>query len=143
MKGIPMMTNVSMLKKWICTAAVFVVFVFLSGKPADAADLVSGSYTSFSGNSIVLSIDIQSPPPASLIIEQYLPPGTEIVGSEPKLKKYNIKKGEAKWLLKDVRPGKMTVKLQLAGKIAKGDVRALLRCMDPATGKFVEKNVTP
>lgn len=143
MKGIPMITDDSMLKKWTCMLCVFAIFVFFAGKQATAADLVSGSYTASSGKSIELSLNIQSPPPASLIVEQYLPPGTEIVSSQPKLKKYNIKKGEAKWLLKGVRPGKMTIRLQLADKIGKGNVRALLRCMDPATGSFVEKTVNP
>jgi hypothetical protein len=131
------------VKKWICFLCIVAVAALFNAKTVFAADLVSGHYISSSGKTIELAIDIQSPSPASLIIEQYLPPGTKIASSQPKLKKYDIKKGKAKWLLKNVRSGKMIVKLQLADTLGKGRIQALLRCKDPATGGFVEMTVTP
>ena len=138
-----MITYNSLLKKWRYFLCICAVAVLYNAQFVSAADIVSGRYISSSGKTIELEINIQSPAPASLIIEQYLPPGTGIVSSQPKLKKYNVKKGKVKWLLKNVRSGKMTVRLQLADKIGKGNIRALLRCKDPATGGFIEKTVTP
>lgn len=132
-----------LVKKWIYFLCISAVAVLYNAQSVSAADIVSGHYISSSGKTIELALDIQSPAPASLIIEQYLPPGTRVTGSQPKLKKYNIKKGKAKWLLKNVRSGKMIVQLQLADKIGKGNIRALLRCKDPASGDFIEKTVTP
>jgi len=131
------------VKKWIYFLCIGAVAALFNGQSVFAADLVSGYYISSSGKMIELAIDIQSPSPASLIIEQYLPPGTQIASSQPKFKKYDIKKGKAKWLLKNVRSGKMIVKLQLVDTLDKGKIRALLRCKDPATGGFIEKTVTP
>lgn len=132
--------RVKTLIYFLCICASAVLY---NAQSVSAADLVSGRYISSSGKTIELALDIQSPPPASLIIEQYLPPGTRIASSHPKLKKYNSKKGKAKWLLKNVRSGEIIVKLQLADKIGKGNIRALLRCKNPATGGFIEKTVTP
>lgn len=129
--------------KWIYLFGVFLAFVFCGGNVVSAADLVTGQYTSSSGKSITLSLNIHSPAPVSLIIEQYLPPGTEILTSKPEFKKYNRKKGKVKWLLKNIRSGKMTVSLKLANEIAQGSVQALLRCKDPSTGKFIEKKIHP
>ena len=138
-----MITYNSLVKKWRYFLCICAVAVLYNAQSVFAADLVSGRYLSSSGKSIELSLDIQSPAPVSLIIEQYLPPGTEILASKPKFKKYNRKNGKAKWLLKNVRSGKMIVKLQLANKIGQGSIRALLRCKDPATGGFIEKIVNP
>lgn len=138
-----MITYNSRVKKWRYFLCICAVAVLYNAQSASAADIVSGRYISSSGKTIELALDIQSPAPASLIIEQYLPPGTRIASSQPKLKKYNIKKGKVKWLLKNVRSGEMIVRLQLADKIGKGNIRALLRCKDPATGVFIEKTVTP
>jgi hypothetical protein len=130
-------------RKWICLFCTCIAFVCFGGQFASAADLVSGHYSSSSGKSIALSLNIQSPAPASLIIEQYLPPGTEILSSKPKYKKYNRKQGKVKWLLKNVRSGKMTITLHLGNPVGQGSVQALLRCKDPTTGKFIEKNILP
>lgn len=138
-----MITYNLQVKKWICFLCIGAVVTLFNAQSGFTADLVSGHYISSSGKTIELALEIQSPPPASLIIEQYLPPGTKIASSQPKLKKYDIKKGKAKWLLKNVRSGKMIVKLQLIDKIDKGKIRALLRCKDPATGGFIEMTVIP
>ena len=130
-------------ENWIYLLSALTAFIFYGAQSVSAADLVTGHYVSSSGKSIELSLDIQTPAPVSLIIEQYLPPGTKIVDSKPKFKKYNSKKGKVKWLLKNVRSGKKKVTLQLADAIGQGNVRALLRCKDPATGGFIEKTVTP
>ena len=129
--------------KWIYVLSMVIILVWYGEKSVSAADLVSGHYISSAGKRIDLALDIQSPAPASVIVEQYLPPDTEIVVSKPEFKKYNRKKGEVKWLLKNVSSGKMTISLQLANAIGKGDVQALIRCKDPATGKFIEKKIHP
>ena len=137
------MKKVSMLKELAIVLHILALCVFFIVQGAMAAGLVSGHYVSSSGKIVELSLEIKSPPPASLILEQYLPPGTEIIRSQPKFKKYSIGNGEAKWLLKDVSPGKMSVRLELADKVAKGGIRALIRYKDPASGEFVESTVLP
>ena len=103
---------------------------------AAAEDLVSGRYLKGAGKEIVVELEISSPAPPLVIVVQNLPKGIKVISSSPELKKYNPKKGVAKWLLREAKPGKMTVSLQLDRPVAKDTVHGEIRCRD-AGGKMV------
>ena len=116
--------------------------IMLAGPLTAVADeLVSGRYLSASGKEIRVELKIDSPPPASVIIVQKLPKGTGVIASSPKVKMYDPVKGEAKWLLSKVSPGKMTISMTLDRAMAKGDVSGEVRCRNTA-GKMVKVPLT-
>jgi hypothetical protein len=104
---------------------------------------VSGRYTSAARREIRLQIEVGNPTPASVIPIQNLPPGTEIEQSNPELTMYNPERGEAKWLLENVRSGRHSLSLRLKGPVASGAVAGEIRFRDPATGAMVKKGISP
>jgi len=109
--------------------------------PAGAMGLISGRYLSRTATELTLEIKIGSPPPASLIIIQHLPPGTAPASANPPYKKYTAKKGEVRWLLHNVQAGTITIHLKLTAPVNPHQVSAEIRCMDPVTGKLVTTQV--
>ena len=109
--------------------------------PARAVGLISGRYLSRTATELTLEIKIGSPPPASLIIIQHLPPGTAPASANPPYKKYNAKKGEVRWLLRNVQAGTITVHLKLKAPVKPNQVSAEIRCKNPSTGKLVTTQV--
>lgn len=125
--------------------SVFFVFaVILSFKPeaAVAANLVSGRYLSASGTNIVLSLSIQTPSPANLIIEQYLSPGNSIVATSPQAIKVDAKQGKVKWLFRNTQSGNITLSIQLKEPL-KGNTNAMVRYRNPNGGAFKELRISP
>ena len=137
------MKKVSLMKKRLIILSMFSVCILYCAQLVSASDLVSGRYLSSSGKVIELSLGINSPPPASLILEQYFPAGMEILNSSPGFQKYSSQKGKAKWLLKGLQAGKMKVRVELARDVAKGEVRAVVRYKNPTSGSMVEFAIVP
>jgi len=127
---------------WIIAMGLIGLLFCMEGH-AFAEDSVHGTYISSEGRSIVLELQILSPPPSSLIVQQFLPPGTEIVSAKPELKQFRQDKGIAKWLLTKLAPGKLSIDLQLAATLPAGTVRAEVRYRDQITGKMVQKEIKP
>lgn len=123
----------------IVLAALLVCMSF--SVQAHAVGIISGRYLSKTATEVTLEIKVGSPAPASLIITQYLPPGTTPAAAKPPYKKYNTKKGEVRWLLRKVHPGTLTVQLKLSAPVKPDQVKAEIRCMDPTTGKLVTTQV--
>ncbi len=111
------------------------------GVQAYAVGIVSGRYVAKTDTELTLEIKVGMPAPVSLIIIQHLPPGTTPTSAYPPYKKFNAKKGEVRWLLRDVQAGTITVHLKLAAPVRPDQVSAEIRCMDPATGKLVTTQV--
>lgn len=126
-------------KSGIVLAALLLCMSF--SVQARAVGIVSGRYLSRTTTEFTLEIKVGSPAPASLIIIQYLPPGTAPAAANPPYKKYNAKKGEVRWLLRKVQAGTLTVQLKLADPVKLDQVNAEIRCMDPTTGKLVTTQV--
>ncbi|MDF1578577.1 MAG: hypothetical protein RQ753_08730 [Desulfurivibrionaceae bacterium] len=99
--------------------------------PAGAGELVSGRYLQGTGKEIEIELEINSPPPL-LIVIQNLPRGAVVLGSDPELKTYDPAEGVAKWLLGKVKAGKMRIAFQLDRPVAKGALRGELRFRDEA-----------
>ncbi len=70
------------------------------------------------------TITIPQQRPAAAIIVQYLPPQTEVLGSDPPCNSYDPESGEMKWLFTDPQPGALRISLELAAPVSNQDVRA-------------------
>ncbi len=121
----------------------FAILLLLICETAQARDLVSGRYISSQGKQIVLELDIAKPPPSNLIVQQFLPAGVNIVSSSPGAIKFDAGKGKAKWLIKQVKPGKMLFSMDLSEEITSGAVRAEVLCRDKKTGEMAEIVIRP
>ncbi len=136
-----MKTTNRYFKKISAIAIVVLLGCLCVSVQAHAVGVVSGRYISRTASEITLEIKVGSPAPASLIIIQYLPPGTAPAAAEPPYKKYNAAKGEVRWLLRRIAPGTQTVRLKLSSPVAPDHLRAEIRCKDPVTGKLITTQV--
>ncbi len=75
----------------------------------------------------MIEITAGSNPPASAILMQRLPVGTRILASQPKVSNYNPKKSKAKWLLRNLNPGKSTVSMTLDQAVKATEISAEIR----------------
>ncbi len=115
------------------------ITIALSQQPLMAKSLVTGHYGSASGKRIILNLHISNPAPTNLIVEQYLSPGNEIKSTSPGAKK--ISSGNIKWLFRNTSSGTLSISIQLKSNL-KGNVRAIVRYRDPASGQFIEQQVS-
>jgi hypothetical protein len=121
---------------------ILAITLFCGHETAAAANSVSGRYLSAEGTKVVLSLSIQNPSPANLIVEQYLSPGNKIVATSPRAKKVDNAKCKAKWLFRNTRSGNITLSIQLKAPLT-GRPSAMVRYRDPAGGSFTELRISP
>ena len=116
---------------------ILIFFFLLLATPfiTEAADNISAHYTDRHPTHLTLEIQIRPPAPASIILIQYLPPGTSLKSATPAYKKYNKNKGEVRWLLRNPTSGVIQVGLDLAGPINPEQARAIIRWVDPGNGQ--------
>lgn len=126
------------IKQTLLTVAVIIFFTPLFSHSAG----VSGHYASASGKTIALVLSIASPAPQSIIVEQVVSPSNSIKGGSPQPKKINQKNGQVKWLLTNIHPGKIQIRLSLGAPL-KGSVSATIRYRNPGNGQFTEFSVSP
>ena len=105
--------------------------------------LVSGQYLNVTGQDIQLRITVASPAPSTLIVIQNLPMGTVIEAVSPAFHQYDVGKGEGKWLLTQVRPGRYILSLRLQRPVASGGVNGEIRYKDPASGRLTNLPIRP
>ena len=108
-----------------------------------AEELVSCKYQQAEGRRISLRLEIGSPPPMMLIVVQQIPEGVSITKATPPVKKYNPRKGEAKWLLKGLQPGTKLFTIDLDGEVSSDQVSGEIRYKDPAGGKMKVMAIRP
>ena len=108
-----------------------------------ADELVSCRYQQATGKKISLRLDIGSPPPSMLILIQRVPKGITINKATPPVKKYNPRKGEAKWLLKGLQPGAMLFTMDLDGEVSADQISGEIRYKNPAGGKMKVMTIKP
>ena len=124
-----------------------VLFFFLAPsilpRAALAVEPVSGRYLSAFGRTVTLEYRIIYPPPASVIIEQYFPPGHEIVSATPMPQKYSSKLGKMKWIFKDLQPGSHIIAIEFNWPVQASDIQASLRYRYPGRGLYTETTVLP
>lgn len=102
---------------------------------------VSGRYIRSEGDSVLLEISVSEPFPSSIIVMQHLPVEVEILKAQPPFKKYNPKKGEAKWFFKEDISSSFFIEIYLSGPVESEGVSGEVRYMDPARGNMVTISV--
>lgn len=107
--------------------------LLLDSVPLEAAPDITARYRRSDGRELQIEITIGSPPPSSAILIQNLPAGVEITQSSPKVNNYSPGKNVAKWLFRDLTPGKKTVHITLNRPVSSSDISAELR-YKPARG---------
>ena len=127
---------INILMRPLLTALIICLLPLISH-----ASTVNGRYIKGAGSTITLEISVGNPAPTSIIVEQSFSQKNKIKAAHPKPKKISGN-GNAKWLVKNIKPGKKRFTLQLASPL-KGSIRGVLRYKDPSTGKFLEKSFTP
>jgi len=75
---------------------------------------VAARYLQARGDHLVWEIDIPSPPPAAVIVKQYILPGSEILASSRSLTSYDKEAGLAKWLIMPLSPGTLTMEMTVS-----------------------------
>ena len=105
--------------------------------------LVSGQYLSGGGQDLQLRITVAAPAPSTLIVIQNLPPGTAIESASPAFHQYDASKGEGKWLLTQVSPGRYLLSLRLSRPVPTGAISGEIRYKDPASGRLTHLPIRP
>ena len=108
-----------------------------------AGALVSGQYLSATGQDIQLQITVASPAPTTLIVVQNLPAGTVIETASPAFHQHDAGKGEVKWLLTQVKPGRYVLNLHLSRPMFPGGISGEIRYKEPASGRLINLPVRP
>jgi len=108
-----------------------------------ADDLITCRYLSSKGQNILLELNIGSPAPSMLIFIQKVPAEAAIIKASPKFKKYDKTRGQAKWLLTGVKPGRIKMAMTLSKPIKSSEVSGEIRYKNPASGKMVTMSVIP
>ena len=101
-----------------------------------AASDVTAHYSRSHGKRLAITVAIPSHPPASLILVQRLPAGVRIVDANPPADSVNSSAGEAKWLLHDLTPGTLSIRMTLDQEVSAGDISAEIRYMDDRGGRM-------
>ncbi len=123
---------------------IFVILCFIIvASPVVAKNLISGRYVTINNNTAELLIKIDNPAPNSLIIQQFFPPGLEVLSTSPKANGINQKKGKAKWFFKNPRSGNLHIRLTFRQDISKSSLHAAIRCRHPKSGQFIDIQVYP
>lgn len=132
--------------KYFSRFLVIISFLFcflLLPSQGHTGETVSAKYTSISKNKVVLTINIGKPAPSNLIVQHFHPTNSKLTNSSPRASKVNVKKGFAKWFLKNVRSGSMSFSLVFNNAVSKNSIRTIIRYRDPVAGNFIETEVHP
>lgn len=132
----------------LCRSMVLVIslgiaFTMLSGavRAVLASEPVSARYLGVTGDTVRLRVTIGSPAPQSLILEQYLPPGAQMVGSSPSARQVR-NSSVVKWLFKNVTPGDIDVTMRVSPPAAAKNVGGSLRYRMPGGGEMQELRIS-
>lgn len=126
----------------LCAALAFLL-CWHPAALALAKELVSCRYLVASGTKIELEITVKTPPPATLIITQTMPPDVTVVSTSPPVKKFSQKPGEAKWLIMGSGPGTSVIAMTLSKAVQAGQISGEMVYNDPATGAPVRMAIAP
>lgn len=100
-----------------------------------AAPAITARYVQSHGTQLVIEINAGSSPPASAILIQHLPPGVRILASQPEAKHYSEEKNKAKWLFRNLRPGRSTVSMTLDRAVTQAEISAVIRFKSQQNGE--------
>ncbi len=96
-----------------------VIFIICITASALAGPSISARYVKPRGDHIKWKIKVPSPPPAAVIVTQYILPGSDILESSHPLSSYDKEKGVAKWLLSPIPSGLLKMEMKISKPIRK------------------------
>lgn len=114
-----MATERKFLRRMTGGLVSFMVAVGCFMAVAFADTLISARYLQPRGEHIIWEIEIPSPPPAAVIVTQYILPGSEILASSHPPSSYDQAGGVAKWLFSSTSPGTLRMKMTISKPIRK------------------------
>jgi hypothetical protein len=121
---------------------VFSLTLLILAPVAVAAEqLVSGRYLGASGRDIRLELQVGSPPPATVIVTQYLPADVVIDQASPAANRFDEKRGEAKWLLNGISGDRLNIDMRLSRPVKAGELRGQIQYKHPVTGSMVVEEI--
>lgn len=123
------------MKNWkrFSRAGMMLIMVTIVGVAASAlaGPPISARYLKPRGDNITWKIRVPSPAPATVLVTQYIPPGSDILESSHPLNSYDKEKGIAKWLLSPVSPGVLRMEMKLSMPILdNGDIHGEVMFQD-------------
>lgn len=118
------------------TLSLFLAICWLLTGTTLLAGQVSGEFLTTRGNIIKTHLRIGSPAPQTLIVEERIPPGTQVLSTKPAAQKINDTQGIVKWLFKGIAPGEMVLTLKVKQPLQSKPL-GILRYRDPSTGQDV------
>lgn len=108
---------------------------------SQAAPAISARFEQSHGTQLVIEIMAGPNPPASAILVQQFPAGITMIDARPPASNYNQRSNTAKWLLRNLRPGRSTINITLDHPVKGSDVSAELR-FKPQGGAMTSVQVT-
>jgi len=128
---------------WAFSLPFLLIFLLSPLTALSSAELVNCRYLKSSGQEIQLEITVSSPPPTTLIVVQNIPGERMIQSASPMFNKYNESRGEAKWLLKGLGPGRFVLAIRLDQPVSAGQVNGEIRYKNPVTGQMISMPTLP
>jgi len=118
---------------------LLVLLTFLESSSFASGQEISARYRQPRGTQISWTISVPSPPPAAVIVSQSIPPGTLIKDSLPPHNSYDPATGIAKWLITDVKAGRMEMSMELDTPIRKkGEIHGKIIFQDQSAKPYAE-----
>lgn len=118
-------------QKTIGFVQVLIFCLVLLPLSAQASPLVTAAYQHAGGSDFAVRITIGSPPPASLIVIQRMPPGVNIIRAQPPAQKIDQANGEAKWLFRRLKPGTLSITVSLDKSVTSNQLSGQVRFKPP------------
>lgn len=137
-----MRRNFTRFRRIAISLFVVIAIATICATSSFCANLVSGKFVSSKGRQIVLQLTVHSSSPINLIVEQFLPSGTQINNTKPRAKKISHDQKKVKWLFKKKQNQvlNLTTKLQTP---LRGNVSAVVRYRTSKGGGLTEIRIAP
>ena len=136
----PIKKFVSKLRSLI---AIMTIAACLAGA-VFAGPSISARYLQSRGDHIVWEIIVPSPPPAAVIVTQYILPDSEVLESSHPLSSYDKEGGIAKWLITSISPGILKMEMTVSKPIRqKGEIHGEVMFQDESRNTTASKFMRP
>jgi uncharacterized protein (DUF58 family) len=119
---------------------LFLCFYLATSGLSYGEELISGRYE-IEGGLIKMELHVKSKTSISVIVNQYLPPGTEIVRSNPKYKSYQKDSGTAKWLLNALEEGSHFIEMETLPEVK--PIKGEIICKKPSSSEMIRVEIKP
>lgn len=117
---------------------IILLFICIVSRGTAYSETISAELVQNKGTSLTIKIHVESPPPASIIVQFSIPSGIKIVNSSPGISKFDAKSNSAKWLLRSITSGTTNISIVTSKRISARDASAIIRYRNRNSGSLVE-----